>query len=153
MKVINKLTAISSTASLFLFTTTQVFAAAPNVPISGAPIVPGQSPIIGVDSNQLTISNIIQYIVIILVAIGVIGALIFLIWGAVKWIISGGDKEKVEAARKQIIAAIIGLVILLLAVVILSAVIRFLGAGQDVFHIYVPSFKCWFDTAACNSGL
>ena len=36
----------------------------------------------------------------------------YLIFGAISWITSGGDKGKVEAARNKITAAVIGLLIL-----------------------------------------
>lgn len=41
-------------------------------------------------------------------------AVIFFIWlliGGIQWILSGGDKQKTEAARGQITAALVGLVI------------------------------------------
>lgn len=43
-----------------------------------------------------------------------------LIFGALEWISSGGDKEKVEKARKRITTAVTGLVILF---VVLGAVV------------------------------
>jgi hypothetical protein len=43
-----------------------------------------------------------------------------ILWGAVDWILSGGDKEKVSNARKRITQAIIGLVILSLVFVIMA---------------------------------
>ena len=85
------------------------------------------------------LSGIIQWIIIILVAIGIIAALIFLIWGAIKWIASGGDKEKIESARKTIIFSIIGLIIVLLSVVIMQFIGGLLGVKS-------------FDLPASESG-
>lgn len=45
----------------------------------------------------------------------VAGAVIFffvMLWGAIQWITSGGDKAKVEMARGKLTSAVIGLVIL-----------------------------------------
>lgn len=54
---------------------------------------------------------------------GAIIALIFLIWGGIRWIMSGGDKAKVEAARGTIIGAIIGLVIVFASYIIIFFVL------------------------------
>lgn len=37
---------------------------------------------------------------------------LYLLWGAVEWITSGGDKQKVESARNKITQAIVGLIVL-----------------------------------------
>lgn len=58
-------------------------------------------------------------------------ALFFLIWGGIKWILSGGDKTKVEAARSTIIAALIGLIITFLAYFLLSMILGLFGLGLD----------------------
>ncbi|MDP3987569.1 MAG: hypothetical protein Q8P80_00290, partial [Candidatus Levybacteria bacterium] len=55
--------------------------------------------------------NIISAVITLLFIIAVVVALIFLIYGGIKWIVSGGDKTAVESARNHIIAAIVGLVI------------------------------------------
>jgi len=52
----------------------------------------------------------------------VILSIIFLIWGGIKWITSGGDKTKVESARKTIIYSLIGLVLALSSIIIVSFV-------------------------------
>lgn len=79
------------------------------------------------------LSGIIRWIIILLVASGIIAALVFLIWGAIKWIASGGDKEKLESARRTIIYAIIGLIVVLFSVII----VQFIGSvlGVKIFNI------------------
>jgi len=57
-----------------------------------------------------------------LLVTAVILALIFLIWGGIKWITSGGDKAKVESARNTIIGAIIGLIVVFTSFLIISIV-------------------------------
>lgn len=46
-------------------------------------------------------------------ALGVAGVLAFLslLWGGIRWIVAGGDKEGVEKARKRITASLVGLAI------------------------------------------
>ncbi len=58
----------------------------------------------------------------IMLGIAVIIAIFFLVWGGIKWILSGGDKAAVDEARKHIIAALVGLVIAFLAFFLISIV-------------------------------
>ncbi len=67
------------------------------------------------------------------VALIISGILVFLylVWGGVEWITSGGDKTKTEKAQQRITSAVIGL-----AIVAASwALIRIIGAffGVDIF--------------------
>lgn len=66
--------------------------------------------------------TIISNLITLLLIVAVVIALFFLIYGGIRWIISGGDKTAVENARNTIIAAIVGLVIALLAFFILNFV-------------------------------
>ncbi len=70
--------------------------------------------------------------------IATIVALGWLIYGAFKWIVSGGDKTAVEEARNHITAAIVGLVIVFLAYFILSMVIYFF-TGLSLQNITLPT--------------
>lgn len=68
--------------------------------------------------------NLINFIFVFAVVL----ALGFLIFGGIRWITSGGDKAGVESARNTIIAAIVGLVVIVLAYFILNLlVLPFLG--------------------------
>ena len=44
--------------------------------------------------------------------VGAILVFFYLIWGAIDWITSGGDKGKIESARHKITQAVIGLIVL-----------------------------------------
>lgn len=60
----------------------------------------------------------------------VIGSLIFFfmfVWGAIQWISSGGDKQALESARGRITNAIIGLVVLFVALAIIKFIEKFFG--------------------------
>lgn len=61
----------------------------------------------------------------ILFVLATVLALGFLVYGGIKWIMSGGDKAGVEAARGTIVAAIVGLVIVFLSYFILNIVLGF----------------------------
>lgn len=66
----------------------------------------------------IVLHNIVMFA---LIASGIV-AVIFLIWAGVKFVTSGGDQKKIDAARKTITWAIIGLIIILMAFFIVSLV-------------------------------
>ncbi len=77
--------------------------------------------------DQLGLSDIINFGISALFFIGIIVTLVFLIRGGIIWITSGGDKEKLDKARKTIIYAIIGIIVILLSFVIVSTVGSIMG--------------------------
>lgn len=80
--------------------------------------------------NGAGTSTLLKNAITIAFVVAVILALAFLIYGGFKWILSGGDKTKVEEARKHIVAAIIGLVIVFLSYFILSFISQLFGLGS-----------------------
>lgn len=58
----------------------------------------------------------------------------FLLWGAIEWITSAGDKSKVEAARNRISNAVIGLIILAATTALFVVVEEFLGIDVLTFN-------------------
>lgn len=92
----------------------------------GAEVAKGDgmpSDLVGVDGVFTQIVNIMLLIV---------GALsvIMLIWGGVRYIISGGDSKKVTDAKNTIMYAIIGLIIAILAYAIVKFVLSAIGTGE-----------------------
>ena len=71
------------------------------------------------------ISDIVGAVIGLIFIVAVVVALFFLLWGAVRWIFSGGDKAAIEGARGQIVAAIVGLIILFLVFLIINVVLAF----------------------------
>ena len=61
--------------------------------------------------------------------IAAILALAYLIWGAIDWLMSEGDQEKLKSARLKITHALIGLAIMALVWLIWLLTIYFLGIG------------------------
>lgn len=55
---------------------------------------------------------------------------LYLIWGGIEWITSGGDKGKTESARNKITAAVIGLVVVAASFAILQLALTFLNVGN-----------------------
>jgi len=82
---------------------------------------------LGQANLQKTIGNIIN---VILGFLGIV-AVIIILWGGFKWMTAGGSDEKVQEARKLLIAGVIGLAIILSAYAITSFVISSLLAASE----------------------
>jgi lysylphosphatidylglycerol synthetase-like protein (DUF2156 family) len=117
--------AFISATGAYLLSVGGVFAASPGTSFS---ITPGT----GYATTGIELSSIPGFIFTLLLLVGVVIAVAFLIYGGIKWVLSGGDKAAVDAARKHIVAAIIGLVIIVLAFVIVSFVFQLLGVGNPL---------------------
>lgn len=83
-------------------------------------------------------SGIVGGIVNILLVLAVVLALIFLIWGGVRWISSGGDKGKIDSARSTIVAAIVGLILAFLAYFFVN-ILAFFFTGQSFTSLTIPT--------------
>lgn len=96
---------------------------------------PGQfAPLCTITSGNF--GGLVGKVITILFILAAVVALIFLIWGGIKWILSGGDKSAVEAARNTIVAAVVGLIVVFLSYFILSIILRFfLGTSTTEFSI------------------
>ncbi len=81
--------------------------------------------LIGPDGVLTNITNTILYVV------GII-AIVMLIVGGIKYVTSGGDKQKVTDAKNTILYAVLGLVIALLAFAIVNFVLNALGVQNPV---------------------
>lgn len=86
----------------------------------------------GLDFFQRDLGVFITNTVKIAIITGSIIALLFLIWGGIDWITSGGDKAKYEAARDKITAAIFGLGLLASAFVVWMLVNYFFGIDKAI---------------------
>ncbi|HLD41930.1 MAG TPA: hypothetical protein VJB06_02755, partial [archaeon] len=69
--------------------------------------------------------------------ISALAAFIYLIWGGIQWITSGGDKSATEAARNRIQAAILGLFIVFAAWAIMLVLGKFFGF--DITNLSFPT--------------
>lgn len=77
------------------------------------------------------LNGLISFVMII----AAILVFLYLIWGGIEWITSGGDKGKTESARNKITAAVIGLIVVAASYAILTLALNFLGFTDlnDVF--------------------
>lgn len=84
-----------------------------------------------------TFGGLISAIVGLALVIATLAAFLFLIWGGIQWIISGGDKAGLEAAQHRIQASLVGLFIVFASWALFGLVGKFLGI--DVFNMVIPS--------------
>lgn len=73
------------------------------------------------------ISNFLTALVNLAFVIAAVIFVILLLWGALEWMLSGGEKEKVEGARNRLTHAFVGLLILAVAFAILQLLGQFTG--------------------------
>ncbi len=88
----------------------------------------------GLGSSQTVIGATVN----LLFVVAIIIAVIFLIYGGIRWIMSKGEKEKVEESRNHVVAAIVGLIMILLAYFIINLVISFFGLGGSISALKLP---------------
>jgi hypothetical protein len=84
---------------------------------------------------NITPDSLVRGIVLTLLVAAAIIFFIMLLVGGVKYILSGGDKGKTEAARGQITAALIGLVIVFAAWAILQLMAALIGLDLNTLQI------------------
>jgi hypothetical protein len=82
-----------------------------------------------------SLAGIIGAFVSFIFIVAVVIALFYLLFGAVKWIFSGGDKAAIESARGTIVAAVIGLIILFLTFLLVNILLGFFNVNVANFDI------------------
>jgi hypothetical protein len=122
-----KFISIATTAGTFLSLVSQTFAASGDY-----------SPPPGFVNPNLEASAIPQLIINMLFGVATFLAVAYLMYGGIRWITSRGDKVGVESARKHIVAAVIGLVIVIGSFFILRVVFSILGV-QNSFNFQLPT--------------
>ncbi len=79
-----------------------------------------------VSSNYST-GNMITTGVSIVVLVAIICAVLFIVWGGVMLILSGGKDEKVKPAINSIRYSVIGLIVIVIALFITPKIVEFMG--------------------------
>ena len=76
---------------------------------------------------------LIQIGINLLFLLGTILAVVFVILSGIQWMLSGGDKQKIEAARGRLVYSIVGLLVIAFSFVIVRTVISLLGGNPSFF--------------------
>jgi len=87
---------------------------------------------------RLDNGGLVGAIIQILLIIAIIICLFYLIYGGVRYIMSGGDKGKVDQARNTLVAALVGLIIALASFFIVGLVLGFF-TGHGLGALTVPT--------------
>ncbi len=84
---------------------------------------------------------------LMIIIIGVV-ALIYMLWGALSWVTSGGDKEKLQKAQSRIRSAVIGIIMAIVVLVIFNAIFSLAFPNSGIitpsdggFKFSIPSFR------------
>ena len=92
-----------------------------------APAAFAQIQIVKPGVGYANISDFINAVIRLAFILALVIVLVMMIWGAVQWIFSGGEKEAVAGARDRIIHALIGLAILAVAFALVVIAGQFVG--------------------------
>jgi len=139
MKKITALTA--AVASYLSLIPAKAFAAAadqPAIGTTGINLCPPNNEGFDILCGGLEFGGLVGTLIQLAFVLAVVIALAFLIWGGIQWILSGGDKGKVEGARGTIVAALVGLVLVFLSYFILNIILNFF-TNADINNLQLPS--------------
>ncbi len=87
--------------------------------------------------ENLTVGGIVSGLIRLILVIAALVFFFILVIGGIRWIASGGDKAQTEAARNQITAALVGLVIVFAAWAIVQLINTFFGI--NIFELTLPT--------------
>lgn len=87
--------------------------------------------------SNITFGGVISALIRLVLIIAAVVFFFILVIGGIRWIMSGGDKANTEAARSQITAALVGLVIVFSAWAILELIRIFFGI--DLLQFQIPT--------------
>ncbi|TSC91292.1 MAG: hypothetical protein G01um10142_20 [Parcubacteria group bacterium Gr01-1014_2] len=108
MNLIKKYAAVSAIAMLVLLPVV-VLAQLPTV---NPPVVPG--------TTLTEVENIVRRLAQFILIIGVVAALIYIVWGGIAWMRAGGDDTKIKAAKTQIWSGVWGALVVIAVGLILQ---------------------------------
>jgi len=83
-----------------------------------------------------SLGNIVGVGLDLLVLVAIFLCLLYLIWGGFNWMMSEGDKQKLNKARQKIVYAIIGLVVVFLSFLIINVFYWFFLGGAAKPFVY-----------------
>lgn len=127
MKMLKRVAASLS----YLFMAASVFA------VNRADVIVDQGPN-GLNFKIPTFGDILTFLIRGFFALAGVAALVFLLLGAFSWVTSGGNKENVEKAREKIIAAITGVILVIVVVAIVATLEQVVFQQKLCFGLTCP---------------
>lgn len=102
----------------------------------------GLKPPMGSIATDVKAESVTQLVINILFYIGTFLAVAYLMYGGIRWITSRGDKQGIEIARKHIMAAVIGIIVVAGAFFIMQVIFNVLGADNPILRNFqLPTLK------------
>ncbi|MCL4397866.1 pilin [Patescibacteria group bacterium] len=92
-------------------------------------------------ATAISVGSIISSVLNLLLFVAFVAALIFLIIGGIKWILSGGDKEGTSKAKETVTSALIGLAVVLAAWILINILLSFFGVSSGLTGLTVPTLN------------
>ncbi len=87
----------------------------------------------GSENYRQNFAGLVGSLLSIVMPVSALILLLYLIWGAIEWLTSGGDKGKLEKARGRITTGVIG-------IVVVSATISLFMLMQQILNVCVLDF-------------
>ncbi len=81
------------------------------------------------------LSDVLTFLIRFFFVVAGLAALLYLLWGSLSWVLSGGNKENVEKARDKIQAAIVGVILIVIVVAIVATLEQIVFAGHLCFGL------------------
>lgn len=113
-------------------------------------------PAVGAGSPQAGFSALLVAGVNIFLIVGGIAALFYMLWGAIDYITSGGEEEKVTKARQKLTYAALGAILMIVAItawsVVTGSVLGIVDFTDSGFTFDLPRVGCLPEGAECNQA-
>lgn len=85
-----------------------------------------------------TFSDLLTFLIRFFFVLAGLAALIMMLWGALTWVTSGGEKEGVEKARNKMVAAIVGILLVVVALAIIWSMENIVFQKKVCFGLSCP---------------
>jgi uncharacterized membrane protein len=89
--------------------------------------------------GELTVPGIVSGAIRLILVVAALVAFVFLIIGGIRWVTSGGDKEKTARAQQTLTAALVGLVIVFASWAIIKLIETFFGI--EILEMEIPEIE------------
>ena len=93
------------------------------------PVAAAATPLLDA-SVSYTTSDMVRITIAMIVMVAILCAIVFIIWGGLMLILSGGDNAKVSSAIGSIRYSVIGIVVIVIAIFLIPRVAELLGFGN-----------------------
>ncbi len=71
--------------------------------------------------------------------------LIYMLWGAFDWIVSGGDKERIQKAQNKITNALIGMILVFIVIIVFQVLagnlLKIITPTADGWQLNLPTLR------------